>query len=94
MSAYPNWDTDRYPHTSDYILQLFRANYEPPEVYRAVSKHFLLKTRPRDNLWLMKLRHCTHATCLRPCLFQLMIAVSYCVKFQGWNIGKLTPEEA
>ena len=23
-----------------------------------------------------------------------MIAVSYCVKFQGWNIGKLNAEEA
>lgn len=23
-----------------------------------------------------------------------MIAVSHCVKFQGWNIGKLKPEEA
>ena len=45
MSAYPNWDTDRYPHTSDYILELFRANYEPPEVYRAVSNHFLLQNK-------------------------------------------------
>jgi hypothetical protein len=45
MNKYPKWDTERYPHTSDYILQLFRANYEPPEVYWAVSRHWLLKNK-------------------------------------------------
>jgi hypothetical protein len=43
MNKFPKWDTERYRYTSDYILQLFAANYEPPEVYRAVSKHFVLK---------------------------------------------------
>lgn len=42
MIQYPAWDAERYPFTSDYILQLFNANYEPPEVYWAVSRHFLL----------------------------------------------------
>ena len=45
MSGYPKWDYEKYPYTSDYITQLFRANYKPPEVYWAVSRYFVLENK-------------------------------------------------
>ncbi|GEM_PF-3603237 len=42
MSKYPTWDIEKYPFTCDYILQLLEADYEPSEVYWAVSRYFLL----------------------------------------------------
>ena len=45
MSQYPEWDAERYPYTCDYILQLFNAGFEPPDVYRAVARCFLLNNK-------------------------------------------------
>tara|TARA_R110000851_G_scaffold2619_1_gene10711 strand:+ start:316 stop:546 length:231 start_codon:yes stop_codon:yes gene_type:complete len=45
MNKFPKWDNELYPHTSDYILQLFKAELTPTEVYWAVARYFMLGNR-------------------------------------------------
>ena len=45
MNKFPKWDNELYPHTSDYILQLFKAELAPTEVYWAVARYFMLGNR-------------------------------------------------